>query len=111
MKAGKLRHYITIETPTRNGDGQKGYSFSWSTLADVWADIRPTSSSDRFSQNHVYNGTSHQVEIRSLAGVTTKERIKFGTRYFTISGVVNEDERNQRMTLSCDELQPTKGNT
>ena len=111
MRAGKLRHQITIETPTRVPDGQKGYAISWATLADVWADIRPTSSSDRFGQSHVYNGTSHQIDIRALAGVTTKERIKFGSRYFTISGVVNEDERTRRMTLSCDELQPTKGNT
>lgn len=109
MRSGKLRHRIAIETPTRTPDAGKGYSTSWATMSggDVWAEITPLSSSDRFAQAHVYNGTTHTVTIRKLTGVDSTKRVKFGSRYFSINGVTNKDERGIEMQLSCEELKVT----
>lgn len=109
MKAGKLRHRIAIEYPTRTPDAGKGYSTSWSTLSggNVWAEIMPLSASDRYAQAHVYSGQTHTVRIRSLSTVLSNMRVKFGTRYFAIQGVTNKDERNVEMNLSCEEVKVT----
>lgn len=44
--AGDLRERVTIETPTRVGDGTGGESVSWSALATVWADVAALSGSE-----------------------------------------------------------------
>lgn len=110
MRAGKLRHQVTIEEPTRTPDAGKGYTTVWSALSggtNIWASIEPLTSSDRFAQAHAYNGQTHTVTIRKLTGVLSTMRVKFGTRYFAIQGVTDTDERGIEQRLACEEVKVT----
>jgi len=37
---------------------------------------------------------THKIRIRYRSGMTSKNRIKFGSRYFNITSILNPDERN-----------------
>ena len=41
VKAGRLRHRLTIQTHTVSQDGFGEPDKTWSDLATVWADVRP----------------------------------------------------------------------
>ena len=106
MKAGTLRHRVTIEKPTRTQLTGKGYTTIWNKIpgGDVWAEVRPLSSSDRFAQAHVSNSQTHIVRIRKIDDVASDMRVKFGSRYFAIQGITNRDERGIELELSCEEV-------
>jgi head-tail adaptor len=47
---------------------------------------------------------SHEVVIRYLSTVSIKHRIYFGTRVLEIASIANKDERNEYLTLLCNEV-------
>jgi SPP1 family predicted phage head-tail adaptor len=106
MRAGELRHLITLQTPsTATPDGDGGFTNTWADLATVWASIVPATARDleRVVAGTVQSSATHLVTIRYLAGVTTKTRVVFGSRLFSVTGVQNPDERNISLVLVCQE--------
>lgn len=104
MRAGALRHQITIQsaTETQNAFGEPAKT--WATFATVWAAIEPISGREFYQNRQIGGEISHRVEMRYLSGVTPKMRILYGSRYFDIESVINEKERNVKHILMCKEL-------
>ena len=75
------------------------YSYS-----KAWANITPKSVNSFMEEQKKVSRTTHTVEIRYRSGITTKLRIKYGTRYFEILSLIDIDEGSQRMKLECREL-------
>ena len=48
---GRMRHKIAIQSPTATVDSGGGRSIAWSTLKEVYADIRPTSGTFQFQHD------------------------------------------------------------
>jgi len=105
MEAGKLRHPVTIQTPTRTKDDLGGYTETWATLTETWAWVSPVSGAyaERLVGAKVAAATTHLITIRYVAGVTTSCRIVFGTRTFDVRGISNLDERDKTLMLACEE--------
>ncbi len=91
---GKLRHSITIEALTRAADDMGGETRTWTTFVTTWSEISPAGSAERYFGQQVQQIISHKITMRYQAGITSKMRVLFGTRYFQIHGVKNLDERN-----------------
>lgn len=106
MRAGSLRHRVTLQTPATAADGDGGYTDTWTALATVWASVVPATAHDleRAVAGTVQSSATHLVTIRYLAGVTTKTRVLFGTRTLQVTGVQNPDERNISLVLVCQEI-------
>lgn len=106
MRAGKLRHRVTIQSPpsTRNEYGEEEQdSDDWTTFARVWAAVIPLSGRELWNAQQVQGDVTHRVEIRYLQGINPKMRVKFGERFLNIASVMNLDERNVEMHLMCME--------
>lgn len=101
--ASQLDKRITLETPTRTDDGIGGGDITWATFQGAWAKIEPKSANDAFWAKHLEHRVTHKVIIRYVAGVTSKMRVKYGSRYFAIKGVKNVDEASQFLELNCEE--------
>ena len=105
MKAGRLRHEITIQQVSETKDTYGGVDKSWSTFATVRAEIKPLSGREYFANEQQNSTISHKVAIRYLAGVTAKMRVLFGSRTLEIvSPPINFEERNIEMVLMCREV-------
>jgi len=103
MKAGQLRHRVTIQSRTTARDAHDDPIATWSTVVKVWASIEPLNARELILAQQVESNVTHKVTIRYRSGVTSAMRVVFGSRTFEIDSVINTDERNITMVLMCEE--------
>ena len=94
---GQLDKRIDIiqETSTR-GDGGVRIA-TWSVLATRWAKITPKATNPLLESQNKENQINQKIKIRhdpSLA-LSTKNRIRFGTRFMFINNPYNLDENDE----------------
>lgn len=101
VNAGRLRHMVEVQqnAPTRDTGG--GSVDSWSTVTNGRrpAEIVPVTGLKEYVDNQLQETITHKVTMRYLAGVTTANRILFGSRVFDIRSVVNPQERGRDLIL------------
>jgi len=103
MRAGLLRHRITIEQVTETQSGFGGIVKTWATFAKKWASIMPLRSKEKFEAQQMFAQASHKVRLRYVSGVVPKMRITFGSRTFDIQDVLNLNERDTTLELIVTE--------
>lgn len=102
MRAGRLRHRITIQTQTQVQDSTGSIVLTWSEFATVWASIEPISGREFFSAAQVQSTVSTRIRIRNLPGVTETMRILHGTDYYDIQAVLTDAKSGlHEMQLMC----------
>lgn len=99
MRAGQLRHRVTIQQATETQDSYGAVVQSWSTLANVWASIEARTGRETFTAAQVYATADHIITIRHRSDVTPKMRITYGARTFGIEGAVDPDGRKKSTIL------------
>ena len=106
MRAGLMRHRVTLQTntPVEEASGG-GYTDSWADTATLWANVQPAPAA---GVEGVIAGAervplTHTVTTRYRSGITAKHRLKYGTRYLYVTGIQNVGERNREIVLACEE--------
>lgn len=103
MKAGERRHYIIIEQVSESADARNEMTQTWSEYANAWAEIKPVRGREYF-QAHAENvAADTRIILPYIAGITSKMRVRFGSRIYDIETVINIDERNRELNLMCVE--------
>jgi len=105
MEAGRLRHKVDVEKLSDVPDGQGGQTRTWTKALTTWADIRPIDSHEGFYAGQNYPGVTHAVRMRYSTEIKLPCRIKFGSRYLSIIGVRDRQERGEELMLMCSERQ------
>jgi len=103
MRAGPLRHRITIEAPAETQAADGSIVTTWQAFATSWASIEPLIGREYFAQQREQATVSHKIRMRYQAGITHKMRVAWGTRLFEIESVLNVGERNREIVLMCSE--------
>ena len=107
MRAGSLRHRVSIQTETLTPDGMGGFTTSWGAvtgMSSVPAGIWPLSSKERLDAMKLESVITNKIRIRYRAGITSKHRIVFGSRIFNIKGApINADEKNKTLDFLVEE--------
>lgn len=107
LKAGNLRHRIAIQEQTQTPDGLGGFTLAWSDvtgLGSVPAAIWPLSSKEQLDAMKLESLATNRIRIRYRPGITSKNRILFGSRVFNILGApINLDERGRQLDFIVSE--------
>jgi SPP1 family predicted phage head-tail adaptor len=104
MRAGRLNKKVTIQQVTETQDGKGGIIPAWATFAPAWAAIEPLAGKEYLSSKQVNAETSVKIRIRYLANITSKMRVKYGTRiYEIVSPPIDVREGNREIHLMCKE--------
>ena len=103
MRAGRLRHRITIQQVTEGQDETGAVTETWNEFATVWADMEPIAGKEYFAAKQTMAETTHRIRIRYLSGVVPKMRVLFGSRTFDITEIINYRERNVELHLMTTE--------
>jgi SPP1 family predicted phage head-tail adaptor len=109
VKVGALRHPVTLQGPGASvPDGDGGWTSPYTNLspAEAWAEIKPATARDleRVAAGTVMSTASHLVTIRYRPDVTTQTRVVFGARQFSVTGVMNPEEKNEALVMLCVEI-------
>ncbi len=104
MRAGELRHRITIQQATETPSTSGAITQTWSTVATVWAAIEALSGREAFAAQQVNAQVSSRIRIRYRAGITPKMRIVFGARTFNIESVMDMESRRRELQLLVSEV-------
>jgi SPP1 family predicted phage head-tail adaptor len=106
MQSGRLRHQITLQSPSRTRNAVGEPVTTWTDVATVWASVGPLSARDLFAAQQWQAEVTHRVRIRyapDVADVQDSWRVLFGSRVLVIRTVRNIDERNVEIELLCSE--------
>lgn len=105
MRAGQLRHKITIEQlDTSTADAMGAAVKIWTLFCVCWARVQPVSGKEFFNANQERAQISHKIRIRYVAEITPAHRVNFGGRLFNIQTVINFDERNRELEILAVEI-------
>lgn len=104
MRAGDLRHRITIQEETATPDGMGGETLAWGDQCTLWAAIWPLSAKESLGSMKLELKVTHRVRIRYRPGITSKNRIKMGVRFFDIVSLINYEERNVTLDFLTNEV-------
>ena len=104
IRAGTLRHRVTIQEPTHGQDSQGGLTETWASVGDVYASIETLTGRELMWSRQSNSLATMQIRIREYDGLTERHRLKFGTRTFGIESINRVDERGAEMVLMCREV-------
>lgn len=108
IQAGRLRHAFDLMKKVPVEDDLGGKSFTLEVVhASLRGSIEPLSSREALNGLQRNLQTSHRVTIRFRpAGLDSSWVLKWGSRYLSIVGIRNLDERNRVVELDCEEGLP-----
>ena len=108
----RLKHKLTLEQEVQTSDGQGGYSRSWETVADIWAEILPISGgqtrsygsgNEVYSQGQLQNTLTHRILVRYHSDLNAGMRLVFEQRAFNIRFIANTDEEKDTLEILAEE--------
>jgi len=103
MRAGIMRHRITIQSKSVVRDSFGGETVTWTTFATVWAQMRPLSGREYFDARQAQADLTTEIVIRYLAGVLPEMRVVDGDHVYDIWSISNVEGLNRQMVLLCRE--------
>jgi len=110
MRAGRLRHRVTIQryTVTQNDYGEEVES--WTTHATRWAAVEPLTGREYFDAQQMTAEVSLRVRVRhdsTTEALTARDRISHDGRTLEIvSPPMRIKERGKEIHLMCREIAP-----
>jgi SPP1 family predicted phage head-tail adaptor len=104
LKIGDLKKRITLQYQTKVPDGMGGFTTGWVDVASVFAAIWPISASEQVANMQVSMTITHRIRIRYRADIKASWKIKYGTKYFNIVGIINPNTENEMLDLMVKEV-------
>lgn len=99
MRAGELRHLITIQQATESRTASGAVSKSWSTFTTAYADIKPMDGREYFQVDQETAEARVKFVIRYQAGITTAMRISWDGNFYDIESTLNTGSRDRSIQI------------
>jgi len=104
MRSGKLRHSIELQSFTSTFDSYNQETKTWSTIATVFAEVRPVSARESAIAEQLRAEATHFVSLRGGVELTAANRVLFRGRILNITSVLDVLERGRELNLLCVEI-------
>lgn len=104
MRAGALRHKITIQETTESRDSVGSVINTWSTFLTARAELNPRIGKEYFDSDRLNADNTVLFRIRYRTGIGTKQRISWDSRIFNITSLINLRERNKEILILATEV-------
>ena len=101
---GKKNKRVAIQTRTVTYNSYNEPIESWADTATVWAGIINSGGGEFYAAQKLNADTQAVISIRFYSGLTTLNRIKYGSRIFEILHVNDVNERHREMLLAVKEV-------
>ena len=94
ISTGHMKERVTWQERTATGDGQGGYTNTWTDVATEWAKVTELSSDRLLLSDGVKYNRAIQIDMRERGDTYTadlKYRISWDSQYWTVYSVVTND--------------------
>ncbi len=104
MRAGQLRHRVTIQqkSVTQNGYGEE--VITWQDVATVWAAIEPLQGREYLEGKQVQAEVTTRIRIRYRSGIQPEMRVTWGSHAYDVQAVIEPESRKKELVLMCREI-------
>ncbi len=108
MSAPVLNRPLVLEAPERLADGAGGFTLTWTALGTLWAEVVPGSGREAAGVEVTTAQVPYRITIRaapigSSRRPKAEQRLRDGSRIFTILAVSERDARGQYLTCFARE--------
>lgn len=105
MRAGKLRHRITLQSPAVTRDEFGAEVQTWADERTVWAQVEPLSGREYLEARATTQEITHRIRTRYQPDKALHPtwRVKWGARVFLIESVQNRMERGEEWIVMARE--------
>lgn len=108
MKIGDLRHRVEVQTNTPTKDSHGGEIDSWATTSTVWAFVQTLTGRKLELARQIHAEATVEIRTRycgsgGSANITVDNRLLFNDRILEPVVVINENERNIMLRITCKE--------
>ena len=103
LRIGKLRHRLTLQSPSRMDDGGGGAAIAWTDVAELWAALETSTGGETTSAGRLSGTIQAVVTIRYRDAVTPAMRFLFGARILEIRAVLDPDGSRRFLRCLCEE--------
>ena len=105
MKAGLLRHLVTIQKYTETRDAVGEPIETYVTFSQAWSSIQPMLGRETFTEQVVSSEQTHRINMRHISGIEATMRIVYGARVFELIGPpINYMEQSKYLTFNVKEV-------
>ena len=102
MRAGRLRHRVTLLRPEISRDALGTPQTTWIDAGAVWAGVEPLRGREFHAARQEYSDVAVRVVIRYRAGIGADWRVDYDGRVLElVAPPINPDERNRELQLMC----------
>ncbi len=104
MKAGRLRHTVTVERQTDDIDNYGARQDVWNALFSTRASVEPINGREYMTQSGEHSDVTTRIRMRysdSVGGIQPRDRIAHGLVVYDVLSVINPMEKGREMVLMC----------
>ena len=111
MSDVQLSRAMVLEAPQRVADGAGGFALTWVAQGTLWAEVRPGSGREAAGTEVVFAAVPYRITVRgapvgSTARPKPEQRLRDGTRVFTILAVSERDPQGRYLQCFAREEVP-----
>jgi SPP1 family predicted phage head-tail adaptor len=109
MRAGNLRHRVTVLDRSEVADGHGGFTQQQTTVCEIWASVQPLGGKELNRAQQVDPRMSHRVMLRYRTDILTRHILVYhdprrGDRELSIvAPPMDVGERHLAIELRCSE--------
>lgn len=103
MRAGRLRHRVTLQSATTTQNSYGEQVKAWVDVGTFWAAVEPISGKERFASGERIHERDVRIVMRYIGTVTETHRILFQSRTYDIKAVVMKDSVKREYEFICTE--------
>jgi SPP1 family predicted phage head-tail adaptor len=100
---GALRHRLTLEAPVETPDGAGGVTRTYTTVATLWAALVPVAAAGDVQADALAATVTHRILMRARSDLTTRHRLRQGTRVFRIVALRDADGSGRFVEVQAQE--------
>ena len=100
---GELNRRLVLEAPAEAPDGAGGVTRSYATVTTLWASVRPVSARGDVVAAATGATVTHRIVVRAGPDLTTRHRLREGTRIFRIVALRDRDGTGRFVELAAEE--------
>lgn len=101
MNPGVLTHQIILYVKSITQDSELNTVETWTLWRTLWAQPVSKTGKEYYKLSTINSDITEVFRIRYIAGITSRHKIKFRGKYLEIIDVINVDEKNVEILITC----------